>query len=103
MEATPNTFREQNEVIEYTYTIQNTRNTTIAGPFSVVDSRLGTVAPCGSTPLAAGATTTCTAGYTTQASDVGDWISTSAYVQQGELTSASASTYIPTTIQPNWR
>ncbi len=94
MEATPNTFREQNEVIEYTYTIQNTRNTTIAGPFSVVDSRLGTVAPCGSTPLAAGATTTCTAGYTTQASDVGDWISTSAYVQQGELTSASASTYI---------
>ncbi|MCB0127759.1 MAG: hypothetical protein KDE58_36090, partial [Caldilineaceae bacterium] len=90
----PQTFRAAGEGFEYTYTIENTGDTALNEPFSIIDSRLGTITPCGNAPLAAGASTTCTASYTTQASDVGDWIPTTAHAQNGSLISAPADTYI---------
>ncbi len=94
MQSSPQTFRDKDEVIQYTYTIQNTRNEAITGPFSVVDSLLGTITPCGDSSLAAGASTLCTANYTTQASDVGAWIDNIASAQVGELVSAPVDGWI---------
>jgi hypothetical protein len=51
------------QTITYTYTITNSGNVGLAGPFSVSDNILGTIA-CGSGPLAPGASTSCTATYT---------------------------------------
>ncbi len=94
IDVSPKTFREAGEAFEYTYTIENRRDEPLAEPFSIIDSRLGTTMPCGNTPLAAGATTSCTASYSTQESDVGDWIPTTANAQYGELASKPADTYI---------
>ncbi|MEZ4618716.1 MAG: hypothetical protein R2867_24825 [Caldilineaceae bacterium] len=94
MAVNPKTFRAAGEGFEYTYTIENTGDTALIEPFSIIDSRLGTITPCGNAPLDAGASTTCTASYTTQASDVGDWIPTTAHAQNGSLISAPADTYI---------
>lgn len=94
VDVNPKTFRTDGEVFEYTYTIQNTGDAALTEPFTVVDSRLGTLPSCGSTPLAVGASITCTANYTTVEGDVGDWIPTTAFAQYGALASAPADTYI---------
>ncbi len=56
--------------ITYTYTITNSGNVTLAGPFTVNDNKLGTVA-CGGGSLVPTATTSCTVAYTTTQSDIG--------------------------------
>jgi len=87
VDASAATYRDPNEVIEYTYTIHNERNIAINGPIGIQDSRFGTIAACGTTPLAAGATTTCTTTYTTQEADLGTYVRNSAYATLGGVTS----------------
>jgi len=56
----------QGEVVTYTYTLKNTGNVTLNGPFSVTDDLLSVVNCAGATsPLAPGATTSCTGSYST--------------------------------------
>jgi uncharacterized repeat protein (TIGR01451 family) len=66
----PETYRAVGEVIHYTFTIQNTGNVTLAGPFSVNDNKLGTLTNCAAGPLAPGMTVTCTANHTITQADL---------------------------------
>src|SRR5207249_1726667 len=68
--ASPTTYSAVGQVITYTYTITNSGSTTLAGPFSVADNKLGTINPCGSGPLAPGASTRCTSPHTITQSDI---------------------------------
>src|SRR5207253_858010 len=58
------------QLITYTYTITNSGNTTLAGPFSISDNKQGTISPCGSGPLAPGASTSCTSTHTITQADL---------------------------------
>src|SRR5207244_3738869 len=68
--ASPATYSSVGTIITYTYTITNSGNVTLAGPFSVSDDKLGSINPCGSGPLAPGSTTTCTATHTITQADI---------------------------------
>ena len=68
--ATPQTYRAFGEVITYQYTIQNTSNVSVDGPFTVVDDQAGTIGACGAGPLAPGASTSCTAPRTVTQADL---------------------------------
>ena len=57
-------------MITYTYTLQNSGNVTLSGPFQVIDDKTGTIDPCGSGPLSPGSTTNCSAMYTTTQYDL---------------------------------
>jgi len=69
-EREPTTYSAVGQVITYTFTITNSGATTLPGPFAVTDNRLGSVSPCGSGPLASGASTTCTATHTIVQADL---------------------------------
>src|SRR6059036_3855940 len=69
-DASPTTYSTVGTVITYTYTLTNSGNITLAGPFSVSDNKLGTISPCGTGPLAPGASTSCTATHTTTQADL---------------------------------
>ena len=57
--------------VTYTYTLENTGNVTLNGPFSVTDDVLSTVSCAGATsPLAPGASTSCTGGYVITNADI---------------------------------
>ncbi len=62
-DASPRLYGTLGETITYTYTIVNSGNVTLDGPFTVNDSRLGTISLCGSGPILPGASTSCTAPY----------------------------------------
>jgi uncharacterized repeat protein (TIGR01451 family) len=70
--ATQSSYDGSGQEIDYTYTLTNTGNVTLVGPFSVSDDK-GPV-DCGtttsSTILAPGKSITCTAKYITKQSDV---------------------------------
>jgi hypothetical protein len=66
----PTTYSAVGQTITYTYKITNSGNITLAGPFSISYNKLGTISPCGSGPLAPGASTSCTATYTIKQSDL---------------------------------
>src|SRR5439155_23364611 len=68
--ASPTTHCSAGSVITYTYTISNSGNVTLTGPFSVTDNKLGTINPCGGGPLAPGASTSCTATHTITQADL---------------------------------
>src|SRR5436309_11403300 len=68
--ATPTTYSAVGQTITYTYTVTNNGNTTLAGPFSVADDKQGTISPCGSGPLAPGASTSCTSTHTITQADI---------------------------------
>src|SRR5262249_55729030 len=68
--ANPTTYSAVGQVITYTYVIRNTGNVTLAGPFTITDNKIGTITPCGSGPLAPGASTSCTAPYTITLADL---------------------------------
>lgn len=58
-------------VVTYTYTIKNTGNVTLTGPFSVADDKIANVSCSGAAgSLDPGASTTCSASYTLKASDI---------------------------------
>src|SRR5439155_585383 len=67
--ATTLTYSAVGNVITYTYTVTNSGNVTLAGPFSITDDKLGTIA-CGTASLAPGGTTTCTKTYTIVLADL---------------------------------
>ena len=58
------------QIIAYTYTIENSGNISLAGPFTVNDDRQGTLTNCASGPLAPLATTTCTSTHTVTQADL---------------------------------
>src|SRR5207253_2432882 len=64
------TYNTVGQLITYTYTITNSGNTTLAGPFSISDNKQGTISPCGSGPLAPGASTSCTSTHTITQADI---------------------------------
>lgn len=67
--ANKTTYKAGDTII-YTYTLKNTGTVTLTGPFTVTDDKLGTFV-CGiQTPLAPGASISCTKSYTVQASDL---------------------------------
>ena len=68
--AGPPAYAMPGDRITYTYTVQNVGNVTLAGPFTVTDNKLGTIQPCGAGPLAPGAATLCTTGYTVTQADI---------------------------------
>ena len=37
-------------MISYTYTVQNSGNVTLSGPFAIFDDKIGTIDPCGTGP-----------------------------------------------------
>ena len=67
--ASPTSYNTVGQFITYTFTIQNTGNVTLNGPFSVTDDRLGTFI-CASGPLAPAATTSCTKSYAITQADI---------------------------------
>jgi uncharacterized repeat protein (TIGR01451 family) len=69
--ASPTTFTAVGQVIVYTYVVTNTGTTTLTGPFTVTDDKLGSFV-CGSstTILAPGDSVTCTRNHTIVASDL---------------------------------
>jgi hypothetical protein len=68
--ANPTTYSSVGDVITYTYEITNSGQTTLSGPFSIIDDKQGTISPCGSGPLAAGGSTTCTSTHTISQADI---------------------------------
>ncbi len=93
--ADPATYDAVGQAITYTYTIQNTGNYTLSGPFSVSDDHIGdpvgTPFECGSGPLAPNATTSCTATYyVTQADLDAAEVKNTATASDGEFTSNEA-------------
>src|SRR5262249_27306838 len=68
--ANPTTYSSVGTVITYTYQITNSGSTTLAGPFSISDDKQGSISPCGTGPLAAGASTSCTSTHTITLADI---------------------------------
>ncbi len=66
----PLTYASVGQGITYTYILQNSGNVTLNGPFTITDDKTGTVDPCGTGPLAPGATTNCSAIYSTTQFDL---------------------------------
>ena len=69
-EAFPVTYSAVGDVITYTYTITNSGNVTLPGPFSVSDDKTGTNDPCGSGPVAPNNTTSCQMTYSITQTDL---------------------------------
>ncbi|PYR71659.1 MAG: hypothetical protein DMG20_02245 [Acidobacteria bacterium] len=67
--ASPTTYSTVGQVITYTYTITNSGNTTLDGPFSVSDDKQPTVS-CPTGSLAPGASITCTSTRTITLADI---------------------------------
>lgn len=62
--SSPTVAFNQGQVVNYTYTLQNTGNVTLNGPFSVTDDVISSVNCSGAaSALAPGASTTCTASH----------------------------------------
>ncbi len=92
MTATPDSFRNPDEIVQLTYTITNISNETLSEPLSVLDTRLGLISPCGTTPLQPGGTATCTRSFAVTAADVAArTLSSDAYAQYGTIVSQLAS------------
>jgi hypothetical protein len=67
--AVPTTYDHVGQVIVYTYTLTNTANVTLAGPFTVTDDRTTVTCPSTAT-LVPGASLTCGATYTITQADL---------------------------------
>src|SRR5205085_5753206 len=68
--AAPLTYSAVGQAITYTYVLKNTGTVTLAGPFSVSDDKQGVINPCGSGPLAPGASTSCSSTRTITQADL---------------------------------
>src|SRR5439155_18354672 len=93
----PASYSAVGQTITYTYTITNSGNVTLAGPFSMTDDKLGTFA-CGSGPLAPGASTSCTKTHTITQTDLDAGSITNTATASGNgATSAPASATVTAT------
>src|SRR5439155_41971 len=69
--ASPTTYSTVGQTITYSYTITNSGNTTLAGPFTVNDNKIVGAISCASGPLAPGASTPCSSPpYTITQTDI---------------------------------
>src|SRR5438034_2014333 len=68
--ASSASYNTVGQVITYTYTISNSGNTTLAGPFSVSDDKQPTINSCGTSPLAMSGSTSCTSTRTITQADI---------------------------------
>ena len=68
--ASPAIYSYPGQVITYTYTVHNSGNVTLDGPFTVSDDKLGTFECDTASSLAPGASLACTKNYTIQAGDL---------------------------------
>src|SRR5439155_580363 len=69
--ASPTTYSTVGQTITYTYTITNSGNTTLAGPFAVNDNKIVGAISCASGPLAPGVSTPCSSPpYTITQADI---------------------------------
>src|SRR5581483_2586312 len=69
--ASPNVATTAGTVVNYTYTLQNSGNTTLKSPFAVTDDKVSPVnCSAATSPLAPGASTTCTGSYTITQTDI---------------------------------
>src|SRR5262249_35467400 len=67
--ASPMSYDHLGQPITYTYTVTNTGNVTLPGPFTVKDDKLPVVCPP-TTPLAPGDSLTCTASHAVTQADL---------------------------------
>jgi uncharacterized repeat protein (TIGR01451 family) len=67
--AAPGTYDHVGQVVTYTYTLTNSGNVTLDGPFTVTDDRAAVTCPATAT-LAPAAMVTCTATYTVTQADL---------------------------------
>jgi len=101
--ASPETYAALGEVITYTYTLSNSGANSLTSPYSISDNKVGSISCAGATsPLAPGASTTCTGTYTiTQADlDYGSMTNT-ATATAGATTSPPATATIIATQNPH--
>lgn len=69
--SSPSVAFTQGQVINYTYTLENTGNVTLNGPFSVTDDVISSVNCAGAaSSIAPGDSTTCTASYSISNADI---------------------------------
>ncbi|MEJ5241413.1 MAG: TadE/TadG family type IV pilus assembly protein [Anaerolineales bacterium] len=69
--ANPTQYSYVGQVINYTYTLTNTSSTSLTSPYTVSDNKIPSVNCSGAiSPLAPGASTTCTATYTITQADL---------------------------------
>ena len=68
--AEPLVYGANGDMITYTYQLVNVGAVSLAGPFAVVDDKLGTINPCGAGPLAAGESTSCAVLYSVTSQDM---------------------------------
>lgn len=68
---TPSAASTEGATITYTYTLQNTGNVTLTSPYTVSDNRIANVnCSAAASPLAPGASTTCSATYQITSNDI---------------------------------
>jgi len=69
--ASPTIATTAGTVVNYTYTLQNSGNTTLTNPFAISDDKVTTTdCSTATSPLAPGASTTCTGTYTITQTDI---------------------------------
>jgi hypothetical protein len=68
--AVPTTYSSVGDLITYKYELKNESNVPLEAPFTVTDSKLGTITPCGNGPLAVGTTTDCIKTYAVTQADI---------------------------------
>ena len=97
------TYNAVGNTLHYTYTIQNTGNVTLAGPFTVSDDHigtpLGTAFVCGSGPLAPNATTGCSATYTISQPDLDAGTVTNHATASGNSVTSNTASATSTAVQ----
>ena len=100
--ATPATYSNVGVTITYNYTVTNTGNVTLSG-VSLSDDKLGAIAGCAATTLAAGGSTTCSATYTTTQSDIDAGsitnVATATGTNNGQTYSATATKTVTSTCE----
>jgi Flp pilus assembly protein TadG len=100
--ASPETYDTLGQIITYTYTLSNSGSNSLIAPYSVSDNKVANISCVGATsPLAPGASTTCTGTYAiTQADlDFGS-VTNTATATAGATTSPPASATIIATQNP---
>ncbi|MBN1452855.1 MAG: pilus assembly protein [Anaerolineales bacterium] len=100
--ASPETYDTLGQVITYTYTLSNSGANSLTSPYSISDNTVGSISCAGATsPLAPGASTTCTGTYTiTQADLDKGFVTNTATATAGATTSPSATATIIATQNP---
>jgi uncharacterized repeat protein (TIGR01451 family) len=84
--ATPATYSNVADVINYSYLVKNTGNVTLAGPVTVTDDKVPVSCPSGG--LVPGATLTCSASYSiTQADLESGSVTNTAFASANGITS----------------